>query len=146
LRCGPGILINILANLEHLGSSVKGQAGSSLGSARFISPFGLAANSDWIAIGALSDIPDGGVLAKEMGGEKTLLFRQGLVVICFTNACAHLGLSLDGGLVDAGMITCPHHGFQYDLVSAECLIAPQVQLHAHAVRIIGHRVEVRLAR
>ena len=49
-------------------------------------------------------------------------------------------------LVEDGIITCPHHGFRYDLGSGECLTAPEVQLQSHAVRVIGSRVEVRLAK
>ena len=68
------------------------------------------------------------------------------MVSCFANACADLGFAIDDGEIDAGIIPCPHHGFRYDLASGECLTAPEVQLHAHAVRVVGDRVEVRLAR
>ncbi len=82
----------------------------------------------------------------EIGGEKVLLSRNGAVVTCFQNACAHLGLPIDDGEIEDGIITCPHHDFQYDLASGECLTAPEVQLQSHAVRVIGHRVEVRLSK
>jgi Fe-S cluster biogenesis protein NfuA/nitrite reductase/ring-hydroxylating ferredoxin subunit len=123
---------------------VKGLGGS--GGVRFISPFALGATGDWISVATLPQIPDGRVLATEIAGEKVLLARQGAVVTCFQNACAHLGFAIDDGEVDDGIITCPHHGFQYVLASGECLTAPEVQLQSHAVRVIGHRVEVRLAR
>ena len=74
-----------------------------------------------------------------------MLSRQGAVVTCFQNACAHLGLRIDDGGIEDGIITCPHHDFRYDLASGECLTAPEVQLQSHAVRVIGGRVEVRLA-
>ena len=44
-----------------------------------------------------------------------------------------------------GIITCPWHGFQYDLATGECLTAPEVQLQSHGVKVVGNRVEVRLA-
>jgi len=116
------------------------------GGVRFISPFAIDARGDWVFAGSLSDIPQGGVRATELGGEKVLLSRQGSVVTCFQNACAHLGLPLGEGLVAEGVLTCPHHDFQYDLASGECLTAPEVQLQAHAVRVTGRRVEVRLSR
>jgi nitrite reductase/ring-hydroxylating ferredoxin subunit len=75
-----------------------------------------------------------------------ILFRRGAVVTCFEDACAHLGLELGSGEVADGIVTCPHHGFQYDLASGECLTAPEVQLQSHAVKVTGVRVEVRLAR
>ncbi len=75
-----------------------------------------------------------------------ILARRAGVVTCFQNACAHLGLTLDDGDLTEGIITCPHHGFRYDLATGECLTAPTVQLRPHAVRLVGSRIEVRLAR
>ena len=124
---------------------VKGLGGGGEGSVRFISPFALGAKGNWLSAGSLSDIPDGGMRANEIGGEKVILSRQGSTVTCFQNSCAHLGMTIDEGEIDNGVITCPHHGFQYDLASGECLTAPEVQLQSHAVRVIGRRVEVRLA-
>ena len=113
---------------------------------RFVSPFAIGAGGRWLPACALSDIPEGGVRAIELDGEKLLLSRRGAAVTCFQNACAHLGLPLDEGAVENGVIACPHHGFRYDLASGECLTAPEVQLEQHAVRVIDHRVEVRLSR
>lgn len=124
---------------------IKGQGGGE-GGVRFVSPFALGAKGDWLPAGTLDEIRDGGVCAIELGGAKVLLSRRGPVVACFENACAHMGLPLDSGLIEDGVITCPHHAFQYDLASGECLTAPEVQLQAHAVRVIGRRVEVRLSR
>ena len=124
---------------------VKGLGSGGEGSVRFVSPFALGAEGNWLAAGALSDIPEGSIRATEIGGEKLLLSRQGPIVTCFQNACAHLGFPLHDGEIEDGIITCPHHGFQYDLASGECLTAPEVALQSHAVRVIGERVEVRLA-
>ena len=123
----------------------KGRGGGESG-VNFISPFAIGAKGNWMFAATLSDIPEGGVRAMELGGEQVLLSRNGPVVTCFQNACAHLGFALDDGEVENGTITCMHHGFQYDLASGECLTAPEVQLQSHAVRVVGHRVEVRLAR
>jgi Fe-S cluster biogenesis protein NfuA len=48
--------------------------------------------------------------------------------------------------IDDGIVACPHHGFRHDLASGECPTAPEVTLQSHAVRVVGHRVEVRLAK
>ena len=81
----------------------------------------------------------------ELGGQKIIVSRNGASITCFQNACAHLGFPIHDGEVANGIITCPHHGFQYDLASGECLTAPEVQLQPHAVRIIGSKVEVRIS-
>ncbi|GGI25975.1 MULTISPECIES: NifU family protein [Bradyrhizobium] len=123
---------------------VKGLAAASEGGVRFISPFALNAEGQWIPAGAWADFPEGLVRAMELGGRKIILSRSGESISCFENACAHLGLPIHDGEVQGGIITCPYHGFRYDLASGECLTAPEVQLQPHAVRIIGTRVEVRI--
>ena len=127
--------------LQVKGTAATTQNGESI---RFVSPFELGTNGTWIYAAKLSEIPDSGVIAKILDGEKVLFSRRGSIVTCFQNACAHLGLELDDGEVANGIITCPYHGFQYDLASGECLTAPAVQLQPHAVRVVGTRVEVRL--
>jgi nitrite reductase/ring-hydroxylating ferredoxin subunit/Fe-S cluster biogenesis protein NfuA len=125
---------------------VKGLAGSEESGVRFVSPFALNDKGDWISAGLLTEIPEGTVCSATIGGEKVLLWRHGSAVTCFQNACAHLGFPIHDGEIDNGIITCPHHGFQYDLSSGECLTAPEVQLQSHAVRVIGPRVEVRISK
>lgn len=127
--------------LQVKGTAVTGTNGESV---RFVSPFALGSGGRWHLAAKLHDIPEGGIKAQLLEGEKILLSRRGSIVTCFQNACAHLGLALDGGDVEEGIITCPYHHFRYDLASGECLTAPAVQLQSHAVRVIGNRVEVRL--
>jgi Fe-S cluster biogenesis protein NfuA/nitrite reductase/ring-hydroxylating ferredoxin subunit len=125
---------------------VKGLGGSEESGVRFVSPFALGDKGNWVAAGLLSEIPEGSVRSTIIGGEKVLLSRNGASVTCFQNACAHLGFPIHDGEIEKGIITCPHHGFQYDLSSGECLTAPEVQLQSHAVRVIGPRVEVRISK
>jgi nitrite reductase/ring-hydroxylating ferredoxin subunit/Fe-S cluster biogenesis protein NfuA len=110
----------------------------------FVSPFAAHLEGGWLQAAALAELPEGGILRREVGGRDVLLARSGTAVSCFSNACAHLGRPLHGGLVDGGVLTCPVHGFAYLLETGECLTAPQVQLETHAVRVIADRVEVRL--
>ena len=111
---------------------------------RFISPFTIADGGIWVSVCNLGDIPAAGPLFTLAEGHKIILARSARGVACYQNACAHMGWALDGGSVADGILTCPWHGFRYDLATGECLTAPDVQLHAHAVRVVGDRVEVRL--
>jgi Fe-S cluster biogenesis protein NfuA/nitrite reductase/ring-hydroxylating ferredoxin subunit len=133
-----------IKNVVQAKGKVSGDSGGS--TLRFVSPFASGQTEDWQYATKLESIPEGHVLRLELAGADVLLSRRGNVVSCFQNACAHLGLPLHDGEVSEGILTCPHHAFQYDLRSGECLTAPEVQLQPHAVRVIGPRVEVRLAR
>ncbi|MES2957639.1 MAG: NifU family protein [Pseudomonadota bacterium] len=112
----------------------------------FISPFALHAANGWVDVGGVEDIAEGGVTARLVEQRSVLLSRLGSRISCFDNSCAHLGMPLEMGEVDAGVITCSYHGFKYLLETGECLTAPEVQLKVHAVRVLGERVQVRLER
>ncbi len=111
---------------------------------RFVSPFAQAATADWCFAATLDEIPEGGILARRVSSEPVVLSKQGQLVSCFQDSCAHMGMPISDGPVRDGKIACPHHGFEYLLASGECLTAPEVQLRMHAVRVAGERVEVRL--
>ena len=110
----------------------------------FISPFAANAQAGWRKTCALADIPDGGILEQRVKDRSVLLHRQGDIVSCVDNACAHLGMPLEMGDVREGVITCPYHGFAYRLETGECLTVPEVQLKLHAARVVGDQVEIRL--
>jgi len=119
-------------------------SGDGTSTVHFISPFALNAHAGWLDAGVLSDIPEGGVAERKLKGRSVLLAKRGATLSCFDNACAHLGMPLEMGDIEDGVITCAYHGFQYLLETGECLTAPEVQLKLHAVRVTGNRVQVRL--
>ena len=119
-------------------------SGDGTSTVHFISPFALNARAGWLEAGILADYPEGGVAECKLKGRSVLLAKRGDSLSCFDNACAHLGLPLEMGDIQNGVITCPYHGFQYLLETGECLTAPEVQLKMHAVRVTGNRVQVRL--
>ena len=125
---------------------VKGLESGGSESVQFSSPFADFIEGDWAAAGSLEELPEGETRILEVEGHSVLLSRFGERVTCFENACAHMGMAMDGGEIEAGLITCPYHGFQYSLESGECLTAPEVQLQPHGVRVVGRRIEVRLTR
>lgn len=110
----------------------------------FVSPFARGEDLGFVDLCAVDKLPQGQVAARSLGDEALLLYRDGSQVFCVANACAHLGMPLDGGAVSDGVIECPHHGFRYRLDTGECLDVPEVQLVVHAVRVRDGRVAVKL--
>jgi nitrite reductase/ring-hydroxylating ferredoxin subunit/Fe-S cluster biogenesis protein NfuA len=129
--------------IEHV-EQAKGLASQPAG-VTYVSPFAQAEQAGWREVGKLEDIPEGDVWIAELEGRSLILSRVGERVSCFENACAHLGMPLDQGELRDGVLTCPHHGFQFSMESGECLTVPEVQLQTHAARVSHGLVEVRLA-
>jgi nitrite reductase/ring-hydroxylating ferredoxin subunit/Fe-S cluster biogenesis protein NfuA len=120
---------------------VKG-AGGAVPTASFVSPF---AGGGWLPAGTLVEIPEGGIRTLDVGGVDVILYRRGSTATCFQDACSHLGLGISTGTIRDGVITCPHHGFRYDLATGECLTAPVVRLRSQQVRVTGDHVDIKLA-
>jgi nitrite reductase/ring-hydroxylating ferredoxin subunit/Fe-S cluster biogenesis protein NfuA len=112
----------------------------------FVSPFARQHDAGWTDVCALNDLQHGAMVSRAVEGRDVLLYRHGDGVSCVDNACAHMGMPLDGGQLEGGRLTCPYHGFVYLLETGECLTVPEVQLAVHAVKVVGERVAVRLRR
>jgi nitrite reductase/ring-hydroxylating ferredoxin subunit/Fe-S cluster biogenesis protein NfuA len=114
----------------------------------FVSPFlsqaARAEDRGFVDVCAFDELPPGQPVARTVHDDRLLLYRDGTQVYCVANACAHLGLALDGGVVTDGVLECPHHGLRYRLDTGECLDVAEVQLVVHAVRVRGGRVAVKL--
>jgi len=111
-----------------------------------VRPPALIQLGTWRYACELAEISDGGIRALALGDRALLLARHAGAVTCFDNACAHLGSRLDHGRVEAGVLTCRDHGFQYALSTGECLTVPTVALAKHLARVVGTRVELQLLR
>ena len=111
---------------------------------QFISPFARSKDPGWDEVCGLHEIPDGGLITRTVSGRELLLYRRGAMVSCVDNACAHMGMPLDGGELHEGTLSCPHHGFKYLLETGECLTVPEVQLRVHPVKVTNASVCVRI--
>jgi Fe-S cluster biogenesis protein NfuA/nitrite reductase/ring-hydroxylating ferredoxin subunit len=110
----------------------------------FISPFAKAQDAGWTEVCGLHELPDGEIVTREVGGHSLLLYRKGPKVSCVENACAHMGMPLDGGELHQGTLRCPHHGFAYRLETGECLTVPEVRLLVYEVKVTNASVGVRV--
>ena len=103
-----------------------------------------APQPEWHDLCSLEEIPDDGVLACRQGGEDLLVYRNGPQVTCIPDYCPHRGWPFGGGYVRSGVLTCPHHGYEFRLDTGECLTSPSLPLDLYPVRIRDGRVEIKL--
>jgi len=84
--------------------------------------------------------------AFEAGGAKIIVVQAKGQLRAFRNACGHIGLPLDRGVVDAdeATITCPWHAYRFDADSGACLSAPGCSLEPFPIRVVGGVVEVKV--
>ena len=72
----------------------------------------------------LASLPDGGVELVVADGLDVALFRRGDEIFAIGNECAHKGGNLCDGRVEGDIVTCPLHGWEFDLRSGACMTIP----------------------
>ena len=61
-----------------------------------------------------------------------------------TNTCAHAEGPLGEGTLEGAVLTCPYHGWSYDITDGACLTNSEVSITTYEVAIEGDAVCVRL--
>lgn len=79
-----------------------------------------------------------------MGDLRLAVFETSGGIRVVENACLHIGNPLDDGPVNGTVVTCPWHGWQYDLRTGEQLtvFGRRSGLRTFAVRVDGEEVLV----
>ena len=72
----------------------------------------------------IASLPDGQVSLVIVDGEDVALFRRGAEIFALGNTCPHQGGSLGDGFVEGDIVTCPLHGWEFDLRSGACMTVP----------------------
>ena len=105
-------------------------------------PAAPAGAGTWVEVGAIADLPEDRAVAVADG--RVLVIRDGDAVTAWRNRCGHRDLSLDGGLVADGVVTCPHHLWRYRTADGTCLAGGRDgALAPVAVEVDAGRVRVR---
>ena len=96
----------------------------------------------FVKVARLGDIPDAEGLAVEAGGKDIALFRVRDRVYAIANFCIHQGGPLAEGWCDGPIVTCPWHGWTYDVTTGECTLAGGVGVATYPVKVEGEDVYV----
>ncbi len=98
--------------------------------------FEVVLHKDALKVGAVTEIIIGGraiAVAHTEDGYRAC-----------TNTCPHAEGPLSEGELSGGVLTCPYHGWEFDLTSGACLTNETVTLPTFAVQVVGDAVCVRL--
>lgn len=95
-------------------------------------------------VGSLSDFASGTGSMVTVNGRHVALFRLGEEFFALDNMCLHRGGPLCDGPIDNGVVTCPWHGWSYEIRTGTMVQDPRVGVSKHEVRIEGEVISVRL--
>jgi nitrite reductase/ring-hydroxylating ferredoxin subunit len=69
------------------------------------------------------------------------IFNLGWTLVCLSDLCPHAGARLSEGSLEEGVVTCPRHGSQFDVVTGERVRGPSdLPVAVHKVLELEGRV------
>ena len=84
-----------------------------------------------------SEIPPGTGKVVEIGGKQLALFNCEGTFYAVDNTCKHQGGPLGEGSLSGKTVTCPWHGWEYDVATGVCETVPSVAVQRFDVKVDG---------
>jgi nitrite reductase/ring-hydroxylating ferredoxin subunit len=99
----------------------------------------------FVTVGRVGDLPEGQGRQVTVNGRWVALFHVAGAYYALDGLCLHRGGPLAEGLIAGHAVTCPWHGWQYDVTTGALVQDPRVAVTRHTTRIVGDDIQVRLA-
>jgi len=92
-----------------------------------------------------ADVPNFGKKVVTVNGQEILLVNLKGEIFACENECPHQGSPLQAGVVkDGPTLSCPRHGYKFNLKSGACQDFPEYILKVYPVRLEGDDILVEL--
>lgn len=89
-----------------------------------------------------SEIKPGEGKIAEAGGKQLAVFNVDGKFHVLDNTCCHRGGPLGDGELEGNVVTCPWHGWRYDVTTGKCVApSPQAGVASYPVTIDGDEVK-----
>ena len=99
---------------------------------------------DFVEAISEGELKDGSMKLVNVAGRGILLARRGDNVYGVSNSCPHMGCSLANGTLKEYVVTCPCHGWSFDIRSGEYQKAKQIKLRTYECKIQDGKIHVKL--
>jgi len=97
-----------------------------------------------IPVAKISEVPNFGKKVVSVSGQEILLVNiKGTIYAC-ENECPHQGSPMNSGLVKDGTISCPRHGYRFNLADGSCSDYPDYTLRTYPVQLSGEDILIDL--
>jgi nitrite reductase (NADH) small subunit len=101
--------------------------------------------AEFRSVARVEDIPPGTIAAVQVDGEDVAVANVGGEFFVTQGHCLHLQGPLGEGRLEGAVLSCPWHGWQYDVRTGENEFDRAIQLETYEVRVEDGEVKVALA-
>ena len=88
------------------------------------------------------EVPPGSIREFQLDGKTVALANVGGKLFVINNTCLHRGGPLGEGDLKCQIVTCPWHGWQYDVTTGKLATNPAVGVETYPVEVRGDDIFV----
>ena len=96
----------------------------------------------FVRVAALADIKPGQGIVAETNGRALAVFNVDGTIHAINNTCCHREGPLGEGELEGNIVTCPWHGWRYNVTTGACINNPSAKVEAYQVKIEGEDVKI----
>jgi nitrite reductase (NADH) small subunit len=100
--------------------------------------------AEFVRVTGTADVIPGHGIVAEVNGKTLAVFNVGGTFHVIDNTCLHRGGPLGEGEVEGNVVTCPWHGWEYNITTGQCVANPSVKVARYEVKVEGTDVKVLL--
>lgn len=100
--------------------------------------------ADYITIFKTGDLAPGTSTTVEVKETKIALFNVGGSFYAIDNTCLHRSGPLGEGFLNDKTVTCPWHGWEYNVETGKCETNPNLCVKRYDVKLDGDNVKILL--
>ncbi len=86
------------------------------------------------------EIPPGSIREFQVNGTTIAVANVDGTFYAINNTCLHRGGPLGQGELEEKIVTCPWHGWQYDVTSGKVAMNPAIGVETYAVEVRGEDI------
>jgi nitrite reductase (NADH) small subunit len=98
----------------------------------------------FVTVARVEELAEGTGLERTVEGRVIALFRVGDEFHALDGLCLHAGGPIGQGRLNGCIVTCPWHGWQYDVTTGRHCLNSRLQQPRYAVRVVGDEVQIKL--
>ena len=99
---------------------------------------------EFVRVTGTTDVKPGHGIVAEVNGKTLAVFNVDGTFHAIDNTCVHRGGPLGEGELAGNVVTCPWHGWEYDVTTGGCVNSPAATVARYQVKIEGADVKVLL--
>ncbi len=100
--------------------------------------------AEYVKVAGKADVAPGMGIVAEVNGRAIAVFNVDGTIHAIDNTCMHRGGPLGEGELEEDTVTCPWHGWQYNVKTGACINNPSTSVKSYEVTVEGDDIKVLL--